>query len=179
MNAEYFGSRLAAYRQRRGWSLERLAREAGVTKSCIWEIEQGRCVPTLTTAQKLVAALDTSVGDLLGETESAAGAVSRRDAPHCVLCDDRFREPGEVCWGLRVQRAPGDSLNAIDLCWECAFWLHARLTAHVNSYAYQFVFDRRRRRRPVHFLRTLEESALPVEEAPLEQAAHEGALRER
>lgn len=65
----YEGARLAyelgktvrAMRERRGWSQNDLAREAGMTQSAVARFEAGGTVPTLPVIERLAHALDAEV----------------------------------------------------------------------------------------------------------------------
>ena len=60
----------AAVRKRRrdlNWTVERLARESGVTHGTVVNTELLRAGPSLGTAVLLAAGLKTTVGELLGE----------------------------------------------------------------------------------------------------------------
>ena len=59
--AECLAQTLKECRRDRGWSLDKVAEKAGLTKSYIWEIEKGRTKnPTVETVEKIarVFALD-------------------------------------------------------------------------------------------------------------------------
>jgi transcriptional regulator with XRE-family HTH domain len=64
-----FGERLRALRQARGWSLDRLAAESGVSRAMISKVERGESSPTAVVLGKLSAALQVTMSELL------AGAV--------------------------------------------------------------------------------------------------------
>ena len=81
-----FGKRLRAERQRRGWSMDRLAGASGVSRAMISKIERGESSPTAVVLGKLSAALELSVSALLSdpgtgpEAGSGAGRVRRSAA---------------------------------------------------------------------------------------------------
>ena len=61
--------RLREARERAGMSLERLAEEAGVSKTYLWELEQdarGEKKPSADVLLRIAKALKTSIADLLG-----------------------------------------------------------------------------------------------------------------
>ncbi len=147
---------LRQYRERRSWSLGELHRRSGVSKATLHSLEHGCSSPTLVTLQRLAGVYGVGVADLLSDE---VAVIPSTDQLHCALCDDLYREAGRACWGLRFERPEG---GAIYLCWECAIWMHHRLHAHVNNYAYQFLFQHGQRYRPVEFSRYLEEAAQPV-----------------
>ncbi len=75
--------RLRAARKARGLTLERLARESGVSKSMLSQIERGQANPTLATLWALTRSLDIEIQDLLRETAPPARAkavIERLDA---------------------------------------------------------------------------------------------------
>jgi transcriptional regulator with XRE-family HTH domain len=58
-------ARLVALRTARGWSINRLVREAGVDYSSYWRIEKGKAVnPRHETVQRLARALGVRTEDL-------------------------------------------------------------------------------------------------------------------
>jgi transcriptional regulator with XRE-family HTH domain len=70
------GPRLRALRESRDWSIQRLAREAGVSPATIFKIEKDRMVPSITVLLKLSRALDYPVAEILDEKQAAP---QRRD----------------------------------------------------------------------------------------------------
>lgn len=54
-------------RKEKGWSQERLADEAGLDRTYISGMERLVRNPTITVIQKIVAALETTFGELLDE----------------------------------------------------------------------------------------------------------------
>ncbi len=62
-------------------TLEELAASCGLTKSFLSKIERGLSVPSISTAMKLAASFDMSVGQLLGESEydDSISVVRRKD----------------------------------------------------------------------------------------------------
>ena len=68
--SETFGERLQRYRDRAGFSLERLANEVESTKSYMWELENKPNIrPSADLVYRIAKALDTTVGVLMGEDE--------------------------------------------------------------------------------------------------------------
>lgn len=55
------------YRQLKGWSQSRLARESKVSQTYISELEAGKWSPNLSILRKLAAALDVQVSALLDD----------------------------------------------------------------------------------------------------------------
>ncbi|MDI3340721.1 MAG: helix-turn-helix transcriptional regulator [Sphaerobacter sp.] len=55
------GPALRELRARRGWTLADLAHRAGVSRSQVWRVEQGRSVPSYLTLARLAAALGVEV----------------------------------------------------------------------------------------------------------------------
>ena len=55
------------YRQLKGWSQSRLARESKVSQTYISELEAGKWSPNLSVLRKLAAALDVQVSALLDD----------------------------------------------------------------------------------------------------------------
>lgn len=50
----------------------RLSKDSGVSYSHIWDIANGISNPTLPIAQKLAAALDVTIDELIGDNQQAA-----------------------------------------------------------------------------------------------------------
>ena len=67
------GARVKLERINRGWSLRRLAAEAGVSKAMISRVERGESSPTATVLGRLSGALEVSMSALL--TTSVRGAT--------------------------------------------------------------------------------------------------------
>lgn len=68
-------------REKRGWSQEELAEYSGLNRSYIGEIERGRVVSSVVTAEKLATAFKVSVADVFS---------------HCELVDRLRRRPQGV-----------------------------------------------------------------------------------
>ena len=64
MNA---GRNVKHLRKRRGLTLDDLANRAGITKSGLWQIEEGKSSPTVATLEKIGDALGLSVSELVSE----------------------------------------------------------------------------------------------------------------
>lgn len=57
-------------RVRKGWDSARLAREAGISKGTLWQVEHGKTTPNLQTASRILRALgvgNAAAGRLLLE----------------------------------------------------------------------------------------------------------------
>jgi transcriptional regulator with XRE-family HTH domain len=67
------GGRIRELRNRRGWSLEELAKSSGVSRSMLSQIERQRTNPTLNVALRIARALEVELGELL----QAPGVSSR------------------------------------------------------------------------------------------------------
>jgi transcriptional regulator with XRE-family HTH domain len=66
--------RLREWRERRGYSLRRLANLAGVSFTTVHRIEAGRLSPTIEMLSKLAAALEVDIHDLLPPRARKPGA---------------------------------------------------------------------------------------------------------
>lgn len=64
LDPQKIGSRVAARRKVKKLSRERLASHAGVTTSCVWNLEHGRN-STLKTLDAIARALGTTAADLI------------------------------------------------------------------------------------------------------------------
>jgi transcriptional regulator with XRE-family HTH domain len=67
---ENFGQLVARRRRAEGMTQEALAAKAGVHRTYVGDIENGRKSPTLTTAWSLAAALGETLSDLIRTAES-------------------------------------------------------------------------------------------------------------
>lgn len=65
------GPRLRALRRERGWSQGHLARQAGLSRNFVAQIERGQSTPTVATLARLAAALAVPIGDLIGDEGGA------------------------------------------------------------------------------------------------------------
>lgn len=67
-----FGLAVRHFRERHGWSQELLAEKADLNRSYLGEVERGRVIPSLATAQKLASALDIPLSGLFAHCEQRA-----------------------------------------------------------------------------------------------------------
>jgi len=67
-----FGLAVRHFRETHGWSQELLAEKADLNRSYLGEVERGRVIPSLATAQKLASALEISLSGLLAHCEQQA-----------------------------------------------------------------------------------------------------------
>jgi transcriptional regulator with XRE-family HTH domain len=71
----HLSSTIRRLRQRNGWSLQRLARESGVSPAAVFKIEKNRMVPSVTVLLKIARAFRKSIGDLLTPHELSEAAI--------------------------------------------------------------------------------------------------------
>jgi transcriptional regulator with XRE-family HTH domain len=64
------GIRIKRIRESFGLSIKDLSHEIGVTSSLISQIEKGKAFPSIVTLKKISEALQTTVGELIGENEN-------------------------------------------------------------------------------------------------------------
>jgi transcriptional regulator with XRE-family HTH domain len=69
VRAERFGQRAHEPRAEEGVSLRRVAARAQIAPTHLSHIESGDAIPTLGVAERVAAAVDSTVGSLLGEYE--------------------------------------------------------------------------------------------------------------
>ncbi len=67
VNRRPIGETIRHLREKKGWSLTALAERAGVSRSYLYQIEQGESTPTEDKIQKLAGALGARPSELLGE----------------------------------------------------------------------------------------------------------------
>ena len=90
---------LRRQRTDRGWSLDTLARRAGVSKGLLVQIEQGQGNPSLTTLVRLSDAFGITIAQLVeGHRRSDAQLV--REGEAVVLWSDEQGSAGELLLGL-------------------------------------------------------------------------------
>ena len=74
-----FGRAVRQLRESHGWSQEQLAENADLNRSYLGEVERGYKTPSLTTADKLAAALQVSLSSLVARCE---GGLSPESLTH-------------------------------------------------------------------------------------------------
>jgi transcriptional regulator with XRE-family HTH domain len=75
------GAKVAKARAERGWSLQELARRAGLSPASIHKVEKSGMTPTITSLMKIAAALGKSVGYFIEESDNLRPVtVVRHDA---------------------------------------------------------------------------------------------------
>ena len=86
-------------RERRGWSLQQLAERAGLSKPYLAQLERGEANPTETTLQKIAAAYELRLVDLLN---AALGGETRpSDSPSFREFVERYRPEPDLLPALR------------------------------------------------------------------------------
>lgn len=74
-SAPAVGANLRRLRSRRGLSLERLARRAGVSRAMLSQIELGRSAPTINSLWKVARALDVTFAALVAQRNDSTPVV--------------------------------------------------------------------------------------------------------
>ena len=64
------GIRIKKKREAMGFLVKDLSAQIGVTSSLISQIEKGKAYPSIVTLKKIAVALQTTVGELIGEHEN-------------------------------------------------------------------------------------------------------------
>lgn len=73
---ETLGTRIRRARREKDWSLDRLARELGISKVSVWGWEAGKARPRMTTLEKLSEVLEIPLEVLVrGDGEPAVAAL--------------------------------------------------------------------------------------------------------
>lgn len=67
---DQMGIRIKKRREFLGLQVKELSIKIGVTSSLISQIERGKAYPSIVTLKKIAVALNTTVGDLIGENEN-------------------------------------------------------------------------------------------------------------
>ena len=76
--AQHIAITLKTLRQARGWSLDRTARETGVSKAMLGQIERHESSPTVATLWKIASGLGVSFSQFLETSGVAEGTLLRR-----------------------------------------------------------------------------------------------------
>ena len=71
--------RVREERRRREWSLDELARHAGVSKAMLSKLERGESSPTAALLGRIGGALSLTLGQLLADAEAPRARLLRRD----------------------------------------------------------------------------------------------------
>lgn len=66
---DQMGKRIKKRRESLGLQVKELSKKIGVTSSLISQIERGKAYPSIVTLKKVAEAMQTTVGDLIGENE--------------------------------------------------------------------------------------------------------------
>lgn len=67
---DLMGKRIKKKRESFGYLIKDLSAQIGVTSSLISQIEKGKAYPSIVTLKKIAVALQTTVGELIGEHEN-------------------------------------------------------------------------------------------------------------
>jgi len=67
---DQMGRRIKKRRESLGFQIKELSIKIGVTSSLISQIERGKAFPSIVTLKKVAEALQTTVGELIGENEN-------------------------------------------------------------------------------------------------------------
>lgn len=76
--AKQFGLVVRQAREQRRYSQEQLAEIANLNRSYVGEIERGLVVPSLTTMEKIAAALGESLSVILSRCETSSSNLEHR-----------------------------------------------------------------------------------------------------
>jgi len=66
---DQMGKRIKRKRESLGFTIKELSGKISVTSSLISQIERGKAFPSIVTLKKISEALQTTVGELIGENE--------------------------------------------------------------------------------------------------------------
>jgi transcriptional regulator with XRE-family HTH domain len=85
--------RMRTMRKKRGWTLEQLARQSGVSRSMLSQIERGGANPTLGVAFRIAQAFGLSLGDLVDDAASRTRieVIRADDTRHLFREDEQVR----------------------------------------------------------------------------------------
>src|SRR5438874_3395273 len=75
--------RVRDFRYSKGWGPDELASRAEISRTALYQIESGKTgLPRAGTLRRIAVALDVSMDDLLGPSQSAAQPVLRQHLDH-------------------------------------------------------------------------------------------------
>ncbi len=84
---EDFGVTVRQFREGKGWAQEELAERSDLNRSYVGEIERGRVIPSIVTAQKLATALGINMVGLLMRCEQLEQSrLARRINLAAIAC---------------------------------------------------------------------------------------------
>ncbi|MFF8726893.1 helix-turn-helix domain-containing protein [Streptomyces sp. NPDC015171] len=107
---EQIAERVRAERERRRWTLARLAEASGVSQAMISRIERGESSPTAVVLGKLSAAFQLSIASLLSRAEGAQDSAEPVAAGHRPAgTAEWWRDPGT---GYRRRQITGPRFPA-------------------------------------------------------------------
>ncbi|XAH25768.1 helix-turn-helix transcriptional regulator [Xylophilus sp. GW821-FHT01B05] len=75
---QIFGLAVRQLREARGWSQEELAERSRLNRSYVGEVERGRAIASLVTAEKLALALGVNIIGLFGHCDAITRARTVR-----------------------------------------------------------------------------------------------------
>ncbi len=93
--SQHIADRLRWLRRQQGWSLDRTARETGVSKAMLGQIERGESSPTVATLWKIASGFRVSFSSLLAPTAEASGEAA-------TVQPERRAAWGEDAAGMQV-----------------------------------------------------------------------------
>lgn len=86
------GEQLRWLRQKKGLSLDQLASAAGISRAYLWKLERTPDVnPSIDLLEKLAAALEVAVTELVGGLATARGAAAVDVPPELLACKKRLK----------------------------------------------------------------------------------------
>ncbi|MBV1790585.1 XRE family transcriptional regulator [Marinobacterium sp. D7] len=104
---EYLAQALKAQRQARGWSLDQTARETGVSKAMLGQIERGESSPTIATLWKIATGFNVALseftdprGNRIGNELRQAGRLRHQPAADQMLVASLF--PYDPAFGFEL-----------------------------------------------------------------------------
>lgn len=77
---QFLSHRLKALRKEHGWSLDRTAKETGVSKAMLGQIERSESSPTLATLWKIASGFNTSLSTFIENNQQASASNDIREA---------------------------------------------------------------------------------------------------
>jgi transcriptional regulator with XRE-family HTH domain len=85
---ERIGERIKRKREQQSMQLNDLARKVGISSSALSQIERAKAYPSIITLKLIAENLQTTVGELIGENESAGNNTVFRNEENLLVCDN-------------------------------------------------------------------------------------------
>ena len=93
---DQMGKRIKRKREILGFQIKELSIKIGVTSSLISQIERGKAFPSIVTLKKIAEALNTKVGDLIGENENLVEHPLLKSTERRFVKENKKKSQGRI-----------------------------------------------------------------------------------